>query len=411
MPGIRGKAAVLLALNILGVGIWAVALKVIGGSQSTFSLLFLSFSLASLVSWFLTIRLDELSGFKNIFKSRRNAAVTAVGGILTYALPSILLSIGAAHISASLSSVLFRSWVLFTIPFIPLFLKTKINKYQVAAVALGFVSVYIAMTQGSLLNVKMQSLPFLMIIFLSAISVALGNLIIKSRNTPPMAQMLFFDICAAVAFGAVSIFAGQASLGFILAQMTAPNLLAIAFLGVVSYSIGSYFYLYALKVFDPVFVGNASLLAPFITFFFAAILLHETLQPYYIVLAVVVLAGVGIQQLSRSKAYERTSKRTSSPLIFDITGAFIDNKHPDLQAYLKSSGRALATKLKGGLHIDVEEKRNGCLFFTTKQPPEFVRKEEVEFIESILCPARDELVLVSVGDIDKAEKALIEHIL
>ena len=311
MPSIRDKAAALLTLNILGVGIWAVALKVIGGSQSTFSLLFLSFSLASLVSLLLAIRLGEFSGFKNIFKSRRNAAVTAVGGILTYALPSILLSVGAAHVSASLSSVLFRSWVLFTIPFMPLFLKTRINKYQVAAVALGFVSVYIAMTQGSLLNISMQSLPFLMLILLSAISVALGNLIIKSRNTPPMAQMMFFDICAAAVFGVVSIFAGQASLGYMAAQLTAPNLLAIAFLGIVSYSIGSYFYLYALKVFDPVLVGNVSLLAPFITFFFAAMLLHETLQPYYIVLAAVVLAGVGIQQLSRSKAYERTAKRAS----------------------------------------------------------------------------------------------------
>ncbi len=407
MSGIRKKASVLLLLNILGVGIWPVALKVVGGSQSTYCLLFLSFLLASIVSLVLMVGLGEVDGFKSIFSSRKNAAVTAIGGLLVYALPSILLSVGAAHVSASLSSVIFRSWVLFTIPFLPLFLKTRINKYQVVAVSIGFLAVFVAITQGSLLTIDFQSLPFVALVLLSAVSVAIGNLIIKTRNSTPMAQMLFFDICAAVAFGFVSLAAGQASAGYLLAQMTASNLLVIAFLGIVSYSIGSYFYLYALKVFDPVLVGNASMLAPFITFLFASMFVQETLYAYYAVLAFIVLFGIAIQQLAHSKAYERVARRASSPVIFDITGAFVENKHPHLLTFMRGDGRALATIVKTDVYSAIGKNDHGCLIFTNKNPPESVKKEELAFIEGIMLPGQDEMILMALGDVDSAEQVLL----
>ncbi len=181
---------------------------------------------------------------------------------------------------------------------------------------------------------------------------------------------------------------GGASLGYLLTQLTAPNLAAIAFLGFVSYSIGSYFYLYALKVFDPVFVGNASLFAPFVTFFSAFLLIHETLQLYYIVLAGLVLLGILIQQSSKSKAYERVADCASSNVIFDITGAFVENEHPQLRSYLGDNGRALATLVKAKSYGALSKDSHGCLLFTNNNPLEGVSKGEMKFIEDIIEQAR-----------------------
>lgn len=418
MVGIKGKALSFLSLNILGVSIWPIVLKIGGESFSMLAFLFFGFLLASIVSFLILLYLKDLGKFRMILKNKQDTAVLAIGGLLTYAIPAILITVSTVYTSASLASVVFRSWAFFAIIFTPIILKIKINKYQILSLTIGFLALYYALTNGSLVAINNVNAIYLIALIFSAISAAFGTLLIKSRNAAPMAQMLLFDISAVVFFGfliLLSIFMLHYKV-YINFDLTIT--LLILFIGTVSYSIGSFFYLYALRVFDPVFVGNASLLAPILTFFFAALLIHEVIYTYYIISFVIIVLGILINQFSISNANKilNSKKWYKLPPIYDITNVFVESKDPSIYSSLSGGNRALATcgeiAIKYKLLPNDKKRRleimNRCILFTMDNPYTGISSSEINFIKNLLKNEEKD-VFIGIGNPERIE-SLIEEI-
>ncbi len=416
MTGIRGKALAFLSLNILGVSIWPIVLKVGGESFNALAFLFFGFLCASLVSFLLLLYLKDFEKFRVMLQNRKDTAILVIGGLLTYALPAILITVSTVYTSASLASVIFRSWVFFAIIFTPLILKVKVTKYQVLSVSIGFIALYYALTGGYLFRIGNANAIYTAALIFSAVSAALGTLLIKSRSAAPMAQMLLFDISATAFFGLLLISA------FILHYRIFINFdlttgILILFIGTISYSIGSFFYLYALRVFDPIFVGNISLLAPILTFFFAAALIHEVIYPYYLISFAIIVIGIFINQSSVFNANKRVENKKwyKLPPIYDITNVFVDNKEPAIYASLSGGNRVIATcgeiakryKLLPQEKKKTMERIHQCILFTIDNPYPGVSVEELNLIRSLLKNEEKE-IFIGIGNPEKIENLINE---
>jgi len=407
----RSKGYILLSLIIVELAFWPIFFDIGSGALGMPLFLFYSFvlSTAILAAIVISKRKEE---FRQIAKRKKTLYTLAVSGFLNAFLSAALLTLGIMHTSASLAGVVYRSWPLLMVPFIPLVVRTKVNKYQIASLLIGFVALYIALTQGMLISINMAYAPYIVLLFIAALAVALSNVLIKSQNADVYAQNLIFDSVAAVSFFALVIATGAHFTG-----LTFNALIAVLFTGGIAYSIGSVFFYYSLKTLEPTIVGNAMLLVPFLTFVFSAVFLGEQIYLYYILLGLVVVSGIVIQRMAPSKAPERVPKINGlTSTIFDLTSAFADNRSPEIYEYITGSGRALA--VKGGTAeayegLGEEEKKEvarkyGCIIFTNKNPHSSVAAEEIKFMSDILGLGDGETLLVGIGEPSKVEEAMKE---
>ncbi len=409
------KAFVLLSVVILEIAFLPLAAMVGGTDMGTVGFLFYSFLVATLVSGAMLIYKGRTGKLKDLMISKKGFAILVLAGLLNYAISSLLLTFGTVNTTASLGGVIYRSWVLFMIPFIPFVLRTKVNKYQIAALSLGFISVYVALTQGSLLSINSAYAPFIMVLLGSAIVTGLSNVLIKSQNNDLYAQVFLFSITSFMLLGIIAL-----AFGISIPTAVLPiDILAAMFVGGITYSFGASFYFYSLKALDPAMIANAMLIVPFLTFGFAALLEGEAVYPYYIILGLLVVAGVFIQRMSPQKAPERMKSGhiIRDMRIFDLTGAFVDNKSAEIYAHIKGNSRALAAtgeiaetyeKLKEE-HRNALENKHGCMLFTDSKPHNAVRNEELDFIRDVLGTKHsNEKVLIGIGHPDSVENAINE---
>ncbi len=415
MVSIRNKALLFLSLNIIGISIWTIALKVIGESPDILSFLLLGFIVATVVNAMLLIASGNRKLLKKTLDNKKEATILTLAGMGMGVIPAILLAIAAPHISASLSGVVYRSWIIFMVPFIPLILKIRVNKYQVVSLALGFLAIYFTLTQGTLFSINMTDVPYLIIPFVGAISAAFANLVVKSRNVKPEVQNFLGSLGGLLLL--LSFLIGATFMGYrISLQFDFGTILAVLFIGLITYAIGSYFYLYAVRTLDLTLIGNLYFLVPFLTFLFAAVLINEPIHPYYIALAFLVISSILIQRLAPNKAPVRIhNMHTAAMPIFDITSAFVDSKNDKVYQCVSGTNRALATtgeiaaefdKLGNNVKDEFANKYK-CILFTTDVPHPGVTKNELEFIDDILNGKEDN-VLIGIGDPDKLEAAFSE---
>ena len=140
-------------------------------------------------------------------------------------------------------------------------------------------------------------------------------------------------------------------------------------------------------------------------------ILGTQFKAYYLYALALILGGLFIQNRYSKMApkYIGAKHRTKLPF-YDVTGAFIENTHPHIEPHIRGNGRVLAAKLKASDYTGIENKdKHSCFVFTNKEPPESVRREELRFIEEILAPEQDEIVVMAAGNVTSVEQALNEH--
>ncbi|MEM3191275.1 MAG: EamA family transporter [Candidatus Parvarchaeota archaeon] len=406
----RTKGYIPLSSIVVELALWPIFFGM--GSNALGMPLFLFYSfLISTVIFSIIVIVKRRDGLKQIIKRKQTFYVLVVSGFLNAFHSAALFTIGIMHTTASLAGVIYRSWPLLMVPFIPLVIKIKVNKYRIAALLIGFAALYIALTQGTLVSVNYSYAPYIALLFIAALAVALSNTLIRSQNADVYAQNLIFDIVAAVSFFGLVLATGSHLGG----SFTLGAIVAILFTGGIACSIGSVFFYYSLKVLEPTIVGNAMLLVPFITFTFSAILLGETIHLYYIILGIVIVCGVVIQRLASEKFPKRVSRNAGvTTTIFDLTSAFVDNKNPEICNYIAGSGRALG--VKGSLadayeSLDASRKREiteryGCIMFTYGKPHPGVTDDELKFIGNVLGLNAGDAFLIGIGEPSKVEEAI-----
>ena len=410
---LRSKAFLLLAFNIIGIGIYPVMLKAGAISEDVLSFMLLVFGIATAVSFAYLLASNELENFKGLIKDRKTFYLLAFAGLLDYGIASGLEMIALVHLPANLAAIVRRSWVLLMVPFLPLVLKLKVNRYQLLGLALGFVAIYLVFTSGTLITISYSELPWLMLLILTALSLALANVLIKSRQASLPVELFLFN-ASTFAFYALALPVAHFLLGYrIVMNFSILDVSAILFLGLFTYFIGTYFYFFALKVLEPTTIGNATLAAPFVTFGFAFLVFHEQVYAYYLLLAALIIAGVVIQEKAPKKTLLR-SKNEFKNLLFDISGAFAESKSEVVNAYFSGSGRALAMPIDAELGesakdvMDKVASQYGCIVFDLKKPVHGIGEKEVEFIKDVLGISEGQVgksVLIGIGKPESIESA------
>ena len=76
MVSIRNKALLFLSLNIIGISIWTIALKVIGESPDILSFLLLGFIVATVVNAMLLIASGNRKLLKKTLDNKKEATIS-----------------------------------------------------------------------------------------------------------------------------------------------------------------------------------------------------------------------------------------------------------------------------------------------------------------------------------------------
>ncbi|MDE1810563.1 MAG: DMT family transporter [Candidatus Micrarchaeota archaeon] len=400
----------LLAICFVAVELafMTVLMSVGGGSLGVLQFLFLTMLIAVAASLAISFASDRFTGLLKTLRSPKVLALMAVVGVLDIGVAQLLLTIGSVGSNPSVAGIVYRSWVIIMALLSPVLLRNRISRMQGAAIALGFVGIYIVAAHGSLVGISTAQLPYIAAVLGAALCVAIANLAIKRYNADTVGSVVVFNL-ASLGFAAVLLLATHQAASF---QIPLPALAAAVFLGAVTYGVGNVAYMYSLKRLNHMMVGSITLAVPFLTVLLSFALLGTAIKLYYIGAAALIGGAIFLQSRASSRAPVRTTRSLMEQMqIFDITGAFINTKSEAIEEMVGGGNRALAIKLDEPYSSDDHSKvfeKHGCIAFTDRAPHEEVRKDEVEFIRDMLGVGEDQTALIGMGNPDRLETALNE---
>ena len=412
---IKDKAYIAIVIAIVELAVTPVLLVVSGyGASShavlsnTLSLLFYVFLVGSIASLAISYAKDRMHGLFSIFRDRNMLVLLMVAGLFNDAISQALLGIGSIGTNPGIGAIVFRTWIIMVAILMPLVLRNKVTRIQLLATMFGLAGAYVIVSNGTLLAINMQELPYVAILLLAAIAVTFSTLIMKKYNADTMGAITLFNISSALFLGIFMMFFNHAS-AF---AFTPTTVFTIFFLGIMAYAIGTTLYFYSLRVLGPMIVGNIILVVPFLTIFISWIAIGTAIKPYYFAAAALLSVGIIIQQRSaKAPEHIKSNAAASGMTIFDISGVFADTKSGTISGFMMGDRRALCVKLSGGMdydRIDRVSEKYGCLAFTTERLHEEVTSDELDFIKDITGLNSGETALVGVGKADMIERAFEE---
>ncbi|MGC8602003.1 MAG: DMT family transporter [Thermoprotei archaeon] len=291
-------AYLLLAFNVLGLGIWPVMLDLSSGSSDLLSYMILVFAIGTCVSLTALALTGDLFKMRDLLVDKRTVIYLSVAGLLNYGIASLLMTYGTLMLSPDVSILVNRSWVLLMVPFIPIILRERVKGAQVLSLVVGFFALYLALTGGTVVHVDYGELPYMLVVLFGALSTAVSSLMIKAASIKLSVQLFLFNFVSLLFFVIALIpLKLLLSLGLSLRPSFAL-ILSSAFVGIVTYFLGAYAYFYALNKLRVTVVGSSLLSVPFITFAFSYLILGEKLKAYFIATALILVAAIGLQSLS-----------------------------------------------------------------------------------------------------------------
>jgi drug/metabolite transporter (DMT)-like permease len=409
---IKTKAWIFITLAMVGGALFPLALKVaVEGNVNIYSFLFLSYILATAASLVLVVAKGKTQRLREYLRNPREYLTIGIAGFAFAGLGFYGISWAEQSISATLATVIFRMQPLLMLLFLPILLRERVSKTQVAALLLAFAGIYIAVTGGALLSFSGAGAGVVLVLFAIVLVYALAGVFIKRYTTDMECTMFMFNSTSLLFATALFLYAG--------AQLPALNpttALALLYIGVPT-SVGvTYFYFRGFRTLKTTFVANYYCLSPFITALFAAILLNETIQPYYLVIAALVAIGIAIQRFDKKGGTYMAKNKINVEKdlwIFDVTGAFHDTQVEAIRKPLSGGGRVLAMKLNQGEYCRIKEspdfrdpKQGKEIFVYTNADDHLVSEEKNNYLSDILKVNPDETILMSAGDLETSERFL-----
>lgn len=397
---IKLKGVVALLVSIIQLSLLPVLLSFGSTNLGTLQLLFYTFLLGTLSSLFISYSADRFKGLKSIFTPNRALLYLVVAGILNFAVAQLLLVIGINGTNANIGGILSRSWVIMAAILSPLVLRQKVSRNQYLAMAIGFVALYITASAGGL-YINTSELPYVLILFTSAFLTAISNIIAKKQNSSVTSLVVIFNSSALASVLLLS-FITHTSL---IISLSSSSILTVAILGILSYSIGGVMYFYAIRVFNPAFVGNMLLSIPFLTVLFSFAFLGLAIHHYYIYASILLGVAIYVQTREVNKAPEFSGFKSPTK-VYDVSGAFVGNTII-INSYMRGNGKALATKFdKNNFVQDMVTSGEDYIMFTDENPHPHVNNSELDFVKSMLVPSENEVTLITIGKPSSVERAM-----
>lgn len=375
----------------------------IATNMNTYEFLFLTYLIAVPASYAFVVFSGKKEKLLGYLRDKKSFATIAAIGLLNYAFLEFGLSYAERFVSASLATVVYRTYPILMLLFLPAVLKERISKYQVAALLLAFSGVYLALSGGglSIVSAGSQNAGIVAFLVVVALAGALATVLVKRYMYDMESSMFIFNLANFVFFTLLFLAQGAPTSAAALSDMV-----PILYVGIVYNVFVGFMYYGALRMLKTTFVTNIYFLSPFITFIFSALILGEAIEPYYIAIAVLVTAGIVIQKLDKvgGTYLAKRSKRLKDFIIFDVSGAFANTGEMAISTAIRGGGRVLAMKL-GEKHRE----RVHNLVVGGKHENVFTDKhegipQEVGFVKDILGAREGDMVVMKAGEPEDCER-------
>lgn len=403
---IKDLANAYLVLALVLGSLVPIMLKVASQNINIYEYLVLTYAVAVPASFAFVLFRRKTDRLASTMLNYKEFALIAFLGLLNYGMLEYGLTYAEQFVSASLATVVYRTFPIFMLIFLPIMLRERISRYQLAALILGLVGLSIAVTGGSLTAFSNVNLPIIGLIVLIALASAFVSVAIKKYSFDMDIAMFLFNL-ATFAFFIALFIAVKAPIQ----PVNTSALAAILYVGIVYNVFVGLMYYGALRMIKTTFVTNIYFLSPFLTFVFSWLILGEQVYLYYIAIALFVTAGILIQKLDRrGGTYQSRSDASREHTFHDVTSAFIHTKVPAIYDEIRSGGRVLAVKMEKDYYKYISRKlgRNDNAILYTNTNKRMTSGAEDEFIRDIMGIKEGEIALMSAGDPEASEKALTD---
>ncbi len=394
-------AYLLLAFNVLGLGIWPVMLDLSSGPSSLLGYMILVFAIGTCASVAATLITGDLFRIRELLVNGKTVAYLSAAGLLNYGIASLLMTYGTVMLSPDVSILVNRSWVLLMVPFIPLILREKVKGAQVLSLVVGFFALYLALTGGTVVHLDYGELPYMLIVLCGALSTAVSSLMIKTASVKLSVQLFLFNFVSLLFFLIAAI--PLKLLGVDLSLRLSFALLASsAFVGLVTYFFGAYAYFYALNKLRITVVGSSLLSVPFITFAFSYVVLGEKLKVYFVVTALILVAAIAVQSLYSRGMAEIRIRGLKCVRAFDVRSTLVDRGYDSSYPHVSGKSSSLVLISREAIN-DVGER---CVVFDLQHAPEWIDKDVLKRIADGLMLKEGERAVFCIGDLRCIEERL-----
>jgi drug/metabolite transporter (DMT)-like permease len=374
-------------------------------SMNTYEFLFVTYAVSVLASLVFVVARGKTKQLARYLTNRKDLAIIAAMGLLNYAFLEFGLSYAERFVSVSLATVVYRTYPILMLLFLPLVLRERITKYQFAALSLAFVGLYLAVSGGGVQALSFANSGIMLILIAIALSGAFATLLVKKYMYDMESCIFIFSLANFAFFALLFVSQGMPTSGSLLG-----NALPILYVGIVYNVLVGFMYYAALRMFKTTFVTNVYFLSPFITFVFSSVMLGETIKAYYVLIAVLVAVGIWIQKLdkvggsyaSRGKLKERNFT------LFDVTGPFANSGEAGISTAIRGGGRVLALKLEGKHRDTVENfvESGGYENVFTDRHESILN--ESNFVKEVIGAGTSDVVVMKAGDADEGERFFID---
>lgn len=388
-----------LAISLLTGALLPVILDT-ATNMNIFEFLMLAYMVSVPVSYMLirvTHRHEKLVAY---LKNRRAVATIVLIGLLSYIPSEFILSYSEHFITASLATVVYRSWPLLMLLLLPYFLKERLSKYQIFSLLLAFAGIYVAITGGAFTYLLGGAdVPVILLLALGAFSYGLGSVLMKKYAFNVESAIFLFNLSLLLLFGFLFLATGSR-----MSALSIRDVFAVFYIGIAVNIVGYYGYFAALRLLKTTLATNVYFLSPFLTIMFANVILGEAIEPYYLLIAVLVSIGLFVQKFDRiGGTYARSAEKHAGLVIFDVTSAFLSEKEHEILLAMEKGGKVLAVKVHSRHRDNVTrvlgEKDYGNVY------TEFgsFSNETKEFVKNMMNVGKDEMAILRAGAAAESE--------
>jgi drug/metabolite transporter (DMT)-like permease len=140
---IKRNVYVYLFIGIMSAALWPVVLE-LAVNMDILEFTLLAYAVAVPVSIGFARVLGKKFSIRQMLRNKTTFLAIVVIGILNYGFQTSGMLLGEHFISASLAAVLFRTYPLLMLPFLPLVLKEHVSKIQIFSMSLGVAGMFLA---------------------------------------------------------------------------------------------------------------------------------------------------------------------------------------------------------------------------------------------------------------------------
>lgn len=384
---------------------------VLGSNISPITLMLLVSLAGTIISFVVSYLKGTLKNVKIFFTTKNGLLAMLSFGILSYTLLSLIFSYVTHYVSADLLAVIYRSWPLMLILMAPFLLRERMTKYDAIGVIVGFSSLAVILLGGTSISLPLRYLPFVFLILLGAFFDAFVSGVSKRYNYELTSSIFSYNLVSFMLFLPLAILFGS----FNFSGFSSSTMIGVIILGALQNVLLTFLFVASFRTVKTSIASNAFIVSPFLTMLLSGIFLGTPIEPYYLVVAVGVVAGIMIQRMQpRGSAYRSKAGHIT---MYDVTSAFVNSRSERIYAAIRGESRALAffvdTSRMEPEHRDALINRwhgwdGEVLMFTDKKPHADVQQSELDFIKDIVGAKDNHMVFVGMGDPAKVERRFTE---